>query len=215
LDGALGPQHWWPGESVFEIIVGAILTQSTAWTNVEKAIANLKRARILSARAMARLRLKTLAEHIRPSGYFNQKALRLKVFLAFLGGYGSLRSMLREPTEALRQKLLSLHGVGPETADSILLYAARRPIFVVDAYTRRILTRHGWIHEHASYEEIQRLFHSRLPSNTPMFNQYHALLVNVGKNFCRRREPRCRQCPLEPMLPIHHKQDRLSRLPRK
>ena len=201
LDHALGPQHWWPGETPFEVIVGAILTQSTAWSNVEKAIENLKKARSLSPHAMARMKVPALARLIRPSGYFNQKAKKLKAFLDYWSRYGSLKKMFARPTPVLREELLALHGIGPETADSILLYAAGRPVVVVDAYTRRIFSRHGWIEESADYQEMQSLFHSHLKADAPMFNQYHALLVNVGKYYCRRQNPLCRQCPLEPLLP--------------
>lgn len=152
LFSAFGPQHWWPSSKSggpFEIIVGAILTQSTAWTNVEKAIANLRRARLLTPRAIQRVPFSRLARLIRPSGYFRQKANKLKVFVRFLRDEygGSLARMFRTPTAALREKLLAVHGIGPETADSILLYAGRHPVFVVDAYTRRILLRHAFIHE--------------------------------------------------------------------
>lgn len=201
LDKALGPQHWWPAKTHFEIMVGAILTQSTAWTNVEKAIANLGRNRLLTPRAMARVDLKQLAGLIRPSGYFNQKAARLKNFLAFLSRHGSLKKMFGTPKGRLRKELLALNGIGPETADSILLYAGGHPVFVVDAYTKRIFSRHGWVGERVDYETMQNLFHEHLPRNAPMFNQYHALLVNIGKNFCRRQMPLCEKCPLEVLLP--------------
>lgn len=203
LNRALGPQHWWPGETTFEIIVGAILTQSTAWTNVEKAIINLKREGVLSPKRMANLPLQRLARLIRPSGYFNQKARRLKTFLSFLAQFGTLKKMFCEPTERLRRNLLALNGIGPETADSILLYGGGQPIFVVDAYTRRILKRHGWVHDKASYEEIQNLFHKHVRRNSHLYNQYHALLVNVGKNSCKRSTPLCQECPLKSMLPPH------------
>ncbi len=201
LDEALGPQHWWPGETPFEIIVGAILTQSTAWTNVEKAIAKLKGERLLSPAPMRRVSLQKLASLIHSSGYFNQKAQRLKRFLAFLAQYGTLERMFQEPTEALREKLLGIKGLGPETTDAILLYAGGRPVFVVDAYTRRILSRHGWQGEKATYGETQSLFESQLPRDVQLFNQYHALLVNAGKNFCKKKEPDCLPCPLRPLLP--------------
>jgi endonuclease III related protein len=201
MNEALGPQHWWPGETPFEIIVGAILTQSTAWTNVEKAIAELKREGLLSPATMRRVSVQKLAGVIRSSGYFNQKARRLKNFLAFLRRYRTLENMFQEPTETLRERLLGIQGFGPETADSILLYAGGHPVFVVDAYTRRILSRHGWQNETATYGEIQGLFESQLPRDVPLFNQYHALLVNVGKNFCKRKEPDCLKCPLQPLLP--------------
>lgn len=183
------------------MIVGAILTQSTAWTNVEKAIGNLKREGLLTPMTLSRVGLRELAAHIRSSGYFNQKARRLKNFLSYLSRYGTLDRMFQEPTETLREELLAIEGLGPETVDSILLYAAQRPVFVVDAYTRRILSRHGWADEKAAYGKIQGSFDSQLPRDESLFNQYHALLVNVGKNYCKRKEPRCSQCPLQPLLP--------------
>lgn len=201
MDEALGPQHWWPGDTSFEVIVGAILTQSTAWTNVEKAISNLKRAGLLTPLALSRVGLRKLAALIRSSGYYNQKATRLKSLLSYLSRYGTLHRMFQEPTATLREELLAIKGLGPETVDSILLYAAGRPVFVVDAYTRRVLSRHGWADEKAGYGEIQDLFESQLPRDARLFNQYHALLVNVGKNYCKRKEPRCSQCPLQSMLP--------------
>jgi endonuclease III related protein len=207
LDEVLGPQHWWPGDTSFEVIVGAILTQSTAWTNVEKAIGNLSREGLLTPRTLSRVGLRKLAALIHSSGYFNQKAKRLKNFLAYLSRYATLDRMFEEPTETLREELLAIKGLGPETADSILLYAAGRPVFVVDAYTRRILSRHGWSDEKAAYGEIQDLFYSQLPRDVRLFNQYHALLVNVGKNYCKRREPRCSECPLQSMLPKGRKPD--------
>ena len=195
---ALGPQHWWPAQSPFEVAVGAILTQNTAWTNVERAIANLKRARLLSPRALARTPLRTLARHLRPSGYFRVKARRLKVFIGHLARRhgGSLERMLARPPATVRAELLSIPGIGAETADSILLYAGDHPIFVVDAYTRRILSRHRLVSPRGSYDELQRLFMAHLPSDPALYNEYHALLVHVGKEFCRSH-PRCDACPLK------------------
>jgi endonuclease-3 related protein len=197
----LGPQRWWPSSpsgGPFEIIAGAILTQSTAWANVERAIANLRRARMLTPRAIERVPLARLARLVRPSGYFRQKARKLKAFAEFLRREygGSLARMFRTPTAGLREKLLGVHGIGPETADSILLYAGGHPIFVVDAYTRRILERHGLIDQKAGYEEIRALFERNLPHDAQLWSEYHALLVNVGKNWCRPGEPRCEDCPL-------------------
>lgn len=161
---ARGPQHWWPAQSRFEVIVGAYLTQNTAWTNVEKALANLRAARLLSVIGIRRTRLAELERLIRPAGYFRQKAKRLKVFVAFLDNRydGSLAKLFAHPTEELREELLNLHGVGPETADSILLYAGNHPVFVVDAYTRRILSRHEILPEKTDYEEIRKLFEQAL-----------------------------------------------------
>ena len=193
-----GPQGWWPGETPFEVIVGAILTQGTAWANVERAIANLKAARLLSVRGLGRVPRGRLARLIRPSGYFNQKAVKLKAFMAFMRREygGGLAAMGREPTAPLRAKLLAVHGIGPETADSILLYAFGRPAFVVDAYTVRVLSRHGLLPPGAGYGEAQRYLVSRLPRDARLFNEFHALFVRVGKEYCGRR-PRCAGCPLD------------------
>jgi endonuclease-3 related protein len=198
LFAALGQQGWWPACTRFEVIVGAILTQNTAWGNVERAIANLRRARMLSPRALERVSLARLARLVRPSGYFRQKARKLKTFVRFLRTEyrGSLARMFRAPTPGLRQKLLSVPGIGPETADSILLYAGGRPVFVVDAYTRRILSRHGLIDERSNYEQMRALFEQSLPRDSRLYNEYHALLVQVGKNWCRPGKARCDACPL-------------------
>lgn len=197
LDDHFGNLRWWPGDSPLEIIIGAILTQNTAWQNVEKAIASMKTSRLLSAEALFAISESDLAEQIRPSGYYHIKARRLKAFLAFLQDLfqGNLDGMLKEDTKTLREKLLQVKGIGEETADSILLYAGGKPIFVVDSYTRRILMRHGIIREKITYGEIQSLFMKHLPHNAPLYNQYHALLVNTGKNYCRKK-PRCQECPL-------------------
>jgi endonuclease III related protein len=199
----LGPMGWWPARTRFEVIVGAILTQNTAWLNVERAIDNLRQARLLTPVALERVPRARLARLIRSSGYFRQKAIKLKAFVRFLRkGYGgSLAKMFRRPTSELREELLTVHGIGPETADSILLYAGHHPVFVVDAYTRRILERHGLTHEKASYDDIRFLFESSLPREPKLWNDYHALIVNVGKNWCRTRNPLCEQCPLGPFLP--------------
>lgn len=202
LNGALGPLGWWPGNTRFEVIVGAILTQSTAWNNVELAIANLRRAGLLNPESMLRVRIARLETLVRPSGYFRQKARTLKAFVRFLDREfgGSLDRMFRRPAAQLRQKLLGVHGIGPETADSILLYAGRRPVFVIDAYTLRILSRHNLLDGKAGYARAQELFHRHLPGEAPLFNQYHALLVETGKRWCRRNRPKCHQCPLGPLL---------------
>lgn len=192
-----GTQHWWPGDTPFEIIIGAILTQNTNWTNVEKAIANLKKARVLSPEKLHKLDIKKLAEMIRPAGYFNIKAARLKNFINwFFENYeGKLKNLEKVPTDRLRLELLSVKGVGPETADSILLYALDRPVFVVDAYTARICSRHHLIDKDFDYHRIQELFELNLPIDVQLFNEYHALLVNLGKDFCRPT-PKCEDCPL-------------------
>ena len=203
LYSALGPQHWWPARTPFEVIVGAILTQNTAWTNVERAITNLRRERLLTPRALEEVDQKKLARLIRSSGYFRQKARKLKEFVRFLRREfgGSLTRMFRTPTTELRERLLAVHGIGRETADSILLYAGGHTVFVVDAYTHRVLSRHGLSHEKAKYEDVRALFEASLPRDPALFNEYHGLIVHVGKHFCRTREPRCQECPLGPFLP--------------
>ena len=193
-----GDLHWWPGETPLEVSVGAILTQNTAWTNVEKAIKRLKESRSLSVRALSRLPHRHLARLIKAAGYFNIKARRLKNFISFLQNRygGSLKRMFKKKTALLREELLSINGTGPETADSILLYAGQKPVFVIDAYTKRIFSRHGVMPYERSYDEFQNLFMKRLPPDAALYNQYHAMLVNVGKDFCRAR-PRCDACPLK------------------
>jgi endonuclease-3 related protein len=237
---AWGPQHWWPAQSRFEVIVGAYLTQNTAWTNVEKAMANLRAAHILTVSGIRRTSLADLEQLIRPAGYFRQKAMRLKIFIAFLDRRyrGSLEKLFARPTEELREELLSLNGIGPETADSILLYAGNHPVFVVDAYTRRILARHEVLAEAVSYEEVRALFQQALApvaesavesaeqkgerlaarfagaSHPPsamstanrtalaqVYNEMHGLIVGVGKNYCRKSQARCDECPLQKFLP--------------
>jgi len=192
-----GPQHWWPAREPFEIIVGAILTQSAAWGNVEKAIANLRAAKALSPGALRRLPLSKLATLVHPCGYYNAKALKLKSFAYWLGNHydDDLGRLFANDTYDLRQQLLSIHGIGQETADSIILYAANKPIFVIDAYTRRIINRIGLAPDRNSYAAYQALFMEHLPPDTGLFNEYHALLVCLGKNVCRSR-PLCQQCCL-------------------
>lgn len=193
-----GPQHWWPGQTRFEIIVGAILTQNTNWGNVEKAIHNLNEAMCLSPEKLHILPINQLAELIRPAGYFNIKAQRLKNFLNWLFEKydGSLDTVEQINLYDLREELLSIKGIGPETADSICLYAFEKPVFVVDAYTARILGRHQLIEAPSGYEQIQDLFHSSLRADTKLFNEFHALLVRLGKEHCKPR-PQCHCCPLE------------------
>ena len=192
-----GPLHWWPGETPFEVMVGAILTQNTAWTNVEKAIANLKKAKVLDPHKLYQLKPAKLAALIRPAGYFRVKTKRLRHFLKFLLEEcdGNISRLKRQSLEVLREKLLSVNGIGPETADSMLLYALDKPIFVVDAYTRRILHRHHLCKKEMSYADLQQLFMTHLKSDVPHYNEYHAQLVNIGKDFCRTK-PRCEKCPL-------------------
>ncbi len=196
-----GPQRWWPGDSPFEIAIGAILTQNTNWGNVEKAISNLKAVNAFNPKRLHEMPEKELADLIRPAGYFNIKSRRLKNFLTFLiNNYGgSMTRMEKAETFTLRNALLNINGVGPETADSILLYALNKPIFVIDAYTRRVLSRHGIMDHDASYEEYQRLFHKELNENVQLFNEFHALFVRLGKDFCKPK-PRCEGCPLENLL---------------
>ncbi len=194
---AYGPRYWWPGETPFEIIVGAILTQNTSWRNVEIAIGRLKAEKVLYLRGVHHLKESQLASLIRSSGYYRIKAGRLKAFVDFMFEEygGSIEKMRRERLSVLRPKLLKVKGVGPETADSILLYGLNKPIFVVDAYTKRILSRHGVISEKTPYEEVQKLFMNHLPHNEKLFNEYHALFVHLGKTLCRKM-PRCDICPL-------------------
>ena len=194
-----GPQNWWPGESPFEVMIGAVLTQNTNWNNVEKAIDNLKQAGMLSFEKMASMPTDLLAEYIRPAGYYNVKAVRLKNLFQMIQDEfeGDISLMLQTDTETLRRKLLSVKGIGPETADSILLYAAERPVFVVDAYTYRVLSRHNLIPEDFGYDDIQEYFMDNLDPDTKVFNEFHALLVCVGKEFCKKSKPRCNGCPLE------------------
>ncbi len=197
LDAAYGPQHWWPGETRFEVIVGAILTQSAAWANVEKAIANLKAAGALSPEGLACFSKGELARLIYPAGYFNAKARKLKAFSALLSQRfdGQLERLLAAPVEELRPLLLATYGIGPETADSILLYAAGRPVFVIDAYTRRLLSRLGMTPDRDSYDSWRALFMDSLEGDAALFNEYHALVVRHGKEVCRR-QPRCEVCSL-------------------
>ena len=192
-----GPRHWWPGETSFEVMVGAILTQNTSWRNVEKAIQKLKGKGVLNPEGIHHLKRSELARLIKSSGYYRIKTDRLKSFIDFLFEEygGNIKKMGRERLGELREKLLGVKGIGPETADSILLYGLKKPIFVVDAYTRRILSRHGIISEKASYEEIQKLFMDYLPRDEKLFNEYHALFVYLGKTVCKKI-PRCEICPL-------------------
>lgn len=225
-----GPQNWWPARSRFEVIVGAYLTQNTNWSNVEKALLNLRRAHMLSVNAMRALPMEELETLVRPSGYFRQKTRNLKIFIAFLDSQysGSLSRMFAQPTEKLRAELLALNGVGPETADSILLYAGNHPVFVVDAYTRRVLLRHGIIGQKTNYEEIRSMIEHAIssseaeslvvlnPGSDPRhgvshmsssarsslaqhYNELHALIVRVGNHYCRAK-PNCEGCPLQSFL---------------
>jgi endonuclease-3 related protein len=192
-----GPQHWWPADTPWEVIAGAILTQSAAWSNVEKAMANLRAAGVTTCAAVHAADQAELANLVHPSGYYNAKARKLKAFAGHVAQRhgGDLDRMLAQPAETLRPELLGIHGVGPETADSILLYAAGRPAFVIDSYTRRIAVRLGLALANATYDQLQALFTSQLSSDATLFNEFHALLVVLGKIACRKR-PACDVCPL-------------------
>jgi endonuclease III related protein len=193
-----GPQNWWPGDTAFEMMVGAILTQNTNWGNVEKAIANLKAAGALDPHAINEMPEKRLAELIRPSGYFNIKSRRLKSYINyFVKYYGGDADKMRDAEfNRLREEVLAVNGIGPETADSILLYALGLPTFVVDAYTKRIFSRHGFFPELADYHEVRRFFMDRLPADTKLYNEYHALIVRLAKDKCLKRGGRCAICAL-------------------
>lgn len=198
LHAAYGPQHWWPARTAEEVVIGAILTQNTAWTNVERAIARLREARTLTLRAIDQTPLDRLSELVRPAGTYRVKALRLKALTAWLRAEygGRLDRLFEQPVEEARVALLSVPGVGPETADAILLYAGEMPTFVVDAYTRRILRRHFLIPPDADYDRTKVAFENALGSDAKLFNEYHALLVELGKRHCRTKA-RCAGCPLE------------------
>ena len=198
-----GPQHWWPGDSPFEIMVGAVLVQNTAWRNVEHAINNLREAGVMEPHALYKVPPAELAELIRPAGYYQLKTKRLRNLLRFLVEEhdGSLESMFSTSLDSLREQLLAINGIGPETADAILLYAGGLPTFVVDTYSHRILARHGWLDYDASYDDIKDYFESTLPEDAALYNEYHALLVRVGKDYCKRTAPNCEACPLAEMLP--------------
>ncbi len=194
---SFGQQYWWPGETTLEILIGAILTQNTSWNNVEKAINNLKKNKLLTFPTLQKISTKRLAQLIRPSGYFNIKAQRLKELIKFIHTQynGNLLAMQKQNIVLLRQQLLKVKGIGPETADSILLYAFNKPIFVIDAYTKRIFSRHNIIRDDMPYHDIQNLFMKNLPNKIQLFNEYHALIVRLGKEFCKKT-PTCNKCPI-------------------
>ncbi len=198
LFNSFGKQYWWPGDTGFEVVIGAILTQNTNWTNVEKAIRNLKNAKIFTPMKLHEINQEKLAELIKPSGYFNVKAKRLKHFIEwlFLNYNGSLSKLFKLRYTILREQLLSVNGIGKETADSIILYAAEKPTFVVDTYTKRVLVRHGLITEDYDYDTIKEVFEENLPKEVPLYNEYHALIVMVGKYYCKPKM-QCEECPLE------------------
>ena len=193
-----GPLNWWPGDTPFEIMVGAILTQNTSWSNVEKAINNLKKENLLEPRKLYRTNQEKLAQLIKPSGYYNIKARRLKNFVnIFVNDFeGSAEKMFSGDGRELRKKLLKVNGIGPETADSILLYAGRKPYFVVDAYTKRIFSRHKLISKDASYHQIQEFFSQNLDRDVKLFNEFHAQIVMLGKTICTSKNPNCAKCPI-------------------
>lgn len=199
----LGPQGWWPARTRLEVIVGAILVQNTGWENARLALARLRRAGLLRLEPLRAVSRAELEELIRPAGFFRQKARTIKRFLGWLeGAYGgSLARLFSTPADELRQELLNLKGVGPETADAILLYAGRRPVFVADAYTRRVIVRHGLLSADAGYRAAQEFLHRHLPPDPAMFNEFHALLVEVGKRYCKSRAADCMKCPLREFLP--------------
>ena len=199
---ALGNSNWWPGETSLEVMLGAILTQNTAWANVEKALNNLKNANLLTLPKLQALDEETLAEYIRPAGFFRVKAKRIRALLAWIENYcdSNLEKLATVSTEQLRGELLAIKGVGPETADSILLYAFNRPSFVVDEYTRRIFSRHALVWEDISYFELRDFFMDVLEPDVALFNEYHALIVRVGKTWCKRSKPLCDSCPLKDFL---------------
>ncbi|MCS7258687.1 MAG: endonuclease III domain-containing protein [candidate division WOR-3 bacterium] len=193
-----GPQHWWPAENELEVVVGAILTQNTNWQNVTKALFNLKKAGLLSVTKLKTISFRMLENYIKPAGFFRVKAKRLKAVIDYLAqsSGGNFKLLKKKPLQILRKELLGIYGVGEETADSILLYALNKPVFVVDAYTRRILLRHSLIKENWRYSQVQKLFMENLPVSTKIYNEYHALLVKVGKEYCRKL-PRCKNCPVQ------------------
>ncbi len=196
-----GKQHWWPARTRLEMMLGAILTQNTAWTNVEKALANLRKNNALKFDPLETATIEQIAEWIRPAGYFNQKAGYIKGMVETIRARfdGSLNKLFALDTPALRKELLSWKGIGPETADSILLYAGKRPVFVVDAYTRRICSHHGWCDKNAAYDTVAKLFTDHLPKDVQLYNEYHALIVRLGKEHCNTT-PNCEGCPLKPFL---------------
>ena len=196
---AFGPRNWWPGDSPFEVMIGAILTQNTAWVNVEKAIKNLKNERMLSPIKLRDIKFGRLKSLIKPAGFYNVKARRLKHFLNYLSGVyqNNIPKLKRRNLYTLRKELLRVNGVGKETADSIMLYALNKPIFVIDAYTRRIFSRHRLTDENVDYDSLQKIFMDNLPKKYKLFNEYHALIVELGKTFCKSKKPLCEVCPLK------------------
>jgi len=208
---AFGPQGWWPARTRLEVILGAILVQNTAWQNAALAIRNLKDNGLLSLVKLKRASLDELEFHVKSAGFYRQKARTIRNFVDWLEHScgGSLNVMFARPAAELRRQLLGIKGLGPETADAILLYAGRHPVFVADAYTRRILARHGLVRDCAGYSEVQGFLHQRLPPDAALFNEFHALLVEVGKRYCKRQVALCEECPLEEFLPKKHERQPL------
>lgn len=201
-----GPLNWWPGDTPFEIMVGAVLTQNTSWSNVEKAINNLKKENLLEPWKLYRIDKEKLAQLIKPSGYYNIKAQRLKNFInLFINEFeGSAEKMFSDDSEELRKKLLNVNGIGPETADSILLYAGKKPFFVVDAYTKRIFSRHKLITKDSTYYQIQEFFSQNLDKDVKLFNEFHAQIVMLGKTICTSKNPDCAKCPIGFLNSVEH-----------
>ncbi len=193
-----GPRHWWPAKTQLEVMIGAVLTQNTNWKNVERAIENLEKRNLLSLDTLSSITLSELAQEVRPAGYYNIKTKRLKNLVKFIADCygGNLDKLLEDETEVLRKRLLSVNGIGPETADSILLYAANRPVFVIDAYTYRILYRHDMAQDQSTYQDLQEIFMDNLPGDSVLFNEFHALIVEAGKDYCKKK-PLCEKCPLK------------------
>jgi endonuclease-3 related protein len=202
LHARFGPQHWWPARTRLEVILGAILTQNASWHNATLALRNLRKAGLLAWQGLRRASLSKLEACVQPSGFYRQKAQTIRAFADWLESKheGSLDKLFSPPTEELRRQLLKLKGLGPETVDAIILYAAERPVFVADAYTRRVLVRHGLLPAAAGYSETQEFLHRHLPQDASLFNELHALLVQVGKEHCGRQSARCAGCPLEAFL---------------
>jgi endonuclease-3 related protein len=203
LRARFGPQQWWPARTRLEVILGAILTQNTTWHNATLALRNLRKSGLISWQALRRACLSALEACVRPSGFYRQKARTIRGFADWLSREhaGSLHRLFSLPTDELRRRLLDLRGIGPETVDAIILYAVERPLFVADAYTRRVLARHGFVSDAADYHQTQEFLHAHLAPDTSLFNEFHALLVEVGKKHCKPRSPRCAGCPLEEFLP--------------
>jgi endonuclease-3 related protein len=215
LRARFGPQHWWPARTRLEVILGAILTQNTTWHNATLALRNLRKSGLLSWQALRRACFSGLEACVRPAGFYRQKARTIRDFVDWLSREhaGSLDRLFSLPTDELRRRLLDLRGLGPETVDAIILYAVQRPLFVADAYTRRVLARHGFVSDAADYHQTQEFLHAHLPPDTSLFNEFHAVLVEVGKKYCKPQSPRCAGCPLEEFLPEGGAAQRLAQAP--